>query len=181
MNRIATDPHWLRTLLLAGAADHRPDAELLDRFARYREQPAFEAILRRHGPLVWGVCRRTLSNPADADDAFQATFLVLVQKARGLRDAERLGPWLYGVATRVATRARLRAANRRDRLRPHLDDLPSRDDGAWADRLDVRPILDAELSRLPAKHREVLVACLLEGFTADRNSRGLARNRACRR
>ena len=156
----------LELLFRRGAAP-QGDRALLDGFVTRGDQAAFEALVARHGPMVRGVCLRLLGSPHDADDAFQATFLVLVQKARGLRDAERLGPWLYGVATRVATRARLRAANRRDRLRPHLDDLPSRDDGAWADRLDVRPILDAELSRLPAKYREVLVACLLEGFTAE--------------
>ncbi len=154
-------------LLFRHGAAPQGDRALLDWFVTRGDQAAFEALVARHGPMVRGVCLRLLGSPHDADDAFQATFLVLVQKARGLRDAERLGPWLHGVATRVATRARLRAANRRDRLRPHLDDLPSRDDGAWADRLDVRPILDAELGRLPAKYREVLVACLLEGFTAE--------------
>lgn len=154
-------------LLFRHGAAPQGDRALLDRFVTRGDQAAFEALVARHGPMVRGVCLRLLGSPHDADDAFQATFLVLVQKARGLRDAERLGPWLHGVATRVATRARLRAANRRDRLRPHLDDLPSRDDGAWADRLDVRPIVDAELGRLPAKYREVLVACLLEGFTAE--------------
>ena len=114
--------------------------------------------------MVRGVCKRLLVNPHDADDAFQATFLVLVRKARQLRDPDRLGPWLYGVARRVATKARhaerppaARAAGRRfaDARSPRLD---------W---LDVTPILDAELDRLPAKHRDVLILCLLNGASAE--------------
>ncbi len=163
MNRIATDPHWLRTLLLVGATDHRPDAELLDRFARYGEQAAFEAILRRHGPLVWGVCRRTLSNPADADDAFQATFLVLVQKAGRVRHGGQLGPWLYGVAVKVARRVRDKS-----RRAPTCDPalaalLPDRDrpdpDADWLAHLD------RELHALPAKFRDPMVLCELQGLT----------------
>ena len=163
MNRIARDPHWLRTLLLVGATDHRPDAELLDRFARYREQAAFEAILRRHGPLVWGVCRRTLSNPADADDAFQATFLVLVQKAGRIKHGGQLGPWLYGVAVKVARRVR-DTARRGPTCDPELAALlPDRDrpdpDADWLAHLD------RELHALPAKFRDPLVLCELQGLT----------------
>jgi RNA polymerase sigma factor (sigma-70 family) len=163
LNRIATDPHWLRTLLLVGATDHRPDAELLDRFARYGEQAAFEAILRRHGPLVWGVCRRTLSNPADADDAFQATFLVLVQKAGRVEHGGQLGPWLYGVAVKVARRVRDKA-----RHAPTCDPelaalLPDRDrpdpDADWLAHLD------RELHALPAKFRDPMVLCELQGLS----------------
>ena len=163
MNRIARDPHWLRTLLLVGATDHRPDAELLDRFARYREQAAFEAILRRHGPLVWGVCRRTLTNPADADDAFQATFLVLVQKAGRIKHGGQLGPWLYGVAVKVARRVR-DTARRGPTCDPELAALlPDRDrpdpDADWLAHLD------RELHALPAKFRDPLVLCELQGLT----------------
>ena len=163
MNRIGTDPHWLRTLLLVGANDHRPDAELLDRFARYAEQAAFEAILRRHGPLVWGVCRRTLSNPADADDAFQATFLVLVQKAGRVTHGGQLGPWLYGVAVRVSRRLRDKA-RRVPTCDPELAALlPDREradpDADWLGNLDL------ELHALPAKFRDPMVLCELQGLS----------------
>ncbi len=163
MNRIATDPHWLRTLLLVGANEHRPDAELLDRFARYREQAAFEAILRRHGPLVWGVCRRTLSNPADADDAFQATFLVLVQNAGRVKHGGQLGPWLYGVAVKVARRVRDKS-RRVPTCDPELAALlPERErpdpDAEWLAHLD------RELHALPAKFRDPMVLCELQGLS----------------
>jgi RNA polymerase sigma factor (sigma-70 family) len=123
--------------------------------------------------MVLGVCRRLLGDPHDADDAFQATFLVLVRKGRQLRDAERLGPWLYGVATRVAKKARAREAKRRGCLRAVPVDIPATRDleGDW---LDVRPIVDAELGKLSPKFRDILVLCLLEGFTAEEASRQLS-------
>jgi RNA polymerase sigma factor (sigma-70 family) len=151
------------------------DGALLECFVSEGDQSAFEAIIARHGSMVLGVCRRVLRDPHDADDAFQATFLVLVKKARQLRDADRLGPWLYGVANRVATKARAREARRRGSLRVMPDDLayPHDADGDW---LDVRPILDAELSKLSPKLRDILVLCLLEGLTAEEVAgRGVAR------
>ena len=81
------------------------DGALLQRFVADGDESAFEAIVSRHGPMVLGVCRRLLGDSHDADNAFQATFIVLVRKARQLQNADRLGPWLYGVATRVATKA----------------------------------------------------------------------------
>ena len=147
------------------------DRALLDRFLDEGDQAAFEALVSRHGPMVLGVCRRLLASPQDADDAFQATFLVLVRKAGRLRDADRLGPWLYGVASRVAAKSRAREARRR-RQQVRAGDFPSRE-GPNHDLLDVRPILDAELGRIPAKLREVLILCLLEGATAEEASRRL--------
>jgi DNA-directed RNA polymerase specialized sigma24 family protein len=91
------------------------DAELLDRFARRKDEAAFAILLQRHGPMVLGVCRRLLQDTHEADDAFQATFLIFLQKARSLRDPASLGNWLYGVAYRVARRARAIAARWRAR------------------------------------------------------------------
>ena len=95
------------------------DGALLDRFVADGNELAFEALVARHGPMVRGVCRRLLVDPHDADDAFQATFLVLVRKASQLRDPNRLGPWLHGVARRVAAKARTRSA--RHRHEPPVD------------------------------------------------------------
>src|SRR5205814_5169544 len=104
----------LRSTMLA-RADGMTDAQLVEEFVLGREEAAFEALVLRHGPMVLGVCRRVLGNAADAEDAFQATFLVLVRKAAALRRRERLAAWLYGVACRVAARARAEAARRADR------------------------------------------------------------------
>src|SRR5262245_16060583 len=102
----------LNRLLRRGVAPSG-DGALLERFLAEGGDPAFEALVARHGPMVLGVCRRILASPHDADDAFQATFLVLARKAARLRAPDRLGPWLYGVATRVAKKARMRAARHR--------------------------------------------------------------------
>src|SRR3954469_21274287 len=91
-----------------------PDAALLAQFARTGDEAAFAGLVRRHGPMVLGLCRRLLADTHAADDAFQATFLVLAQKARRLRDPDRLGPWLFGVARRVALKVRARGERRRE-------------------------------------------------------------------
>src|SRR5690348_15855505 len=97
-----------------GAADDLPDPLLLDLFLRHGDEAAFAALVRRHGPMVLGVCRRHLGDLHAAEDAFQATFLLLVRKARSLRRPDRLGPWLYGVARRTAAKARALASRRRE-------------------------------------------------------------------
>src|SRR5262245_17855111 len=97
-----------------------PDGQLLERYAHGGDEVAFEALLRRHGPMVLGVCRRLLSNSADAEDAFQATFLVLVKKAKSVVPGERVGNFLYGVAYRAAQKAR-EAARRRSRAKQMRD------------------------------------------------------------
>ena len=96
----------------AAEPDHAPDRDLLDRFARHGDQQAFAALVRRHGPPVLGVCRRVLRDPHAAEDAFQATFLVLARKAHAIAQPEALGSWLYGVAIRVACKARAGAPGR---------------------------------------------------------------------
>ncbi|HEX5271995.1 MAG TPA: sigma-70 family RNA polymerase sigma factor, partial [Gemmataceae bacterium] len=149
--------------LAAAPAAEAADCALLERFVRRRDEAAFEALLARHGPLVLGACRRLLGDGADADDAFQATFLVLVRRAGSVRRAASLGPWLYGVATRVALKMRRAAARRhthegRAAMTARTDDGPEPAD-------DLRPVLDEELGRLPEKYRAALVACYLEGHT----------------
>src|SRR5690349_51992 len=98
----------------AAGADVPTDGQLLGRFVTGHDEAAFEELLRRHGPLVLGVCRRVLRHRDDADDAFQATFLVLLRKAGSIGKRESVGSWLYGVAYRVAAKARLRAGRRRE-------------------------------------------------------------------
>src|SRR5437764_1271455 len=110
--------HRLRWSLNPRGSDEATDTELLRRFLENREEEAFAALVRRHGPMVLNVCRRLVQNSADAEDAFQATFLVLVRRAAAIRKPQLLGNWLYGVAHRVAARARVQAARRRIREMP---------------------------------------------------------------
>src|SRR3954471_7084267 len=102
----------LRTLFGAGTVTGLDDLQLLERFVGRCDEAAFEALLARHGPLVLGACRRLLDDPADVEDAFQATFLVLARKAGALRHRRFLATWLYKVAYRVALRARAEAQRR---------------------------------------------------------------------
>ena len=149
----------------------RGDRALLDDFAARRDEGAFEALVARHGPMVRGVCRRVLGDAHDADDAFQATFLVLILKARRIRDADRLAPWLYGVATRVASKARVQAARRRARSGGTVDVvLASEPD---RDLVDVLPLVDAEVAALPPKLRDAVVLCLVEGASVAEAARRL--------
>jgi RNA polymerase sigma factor (sigma-70 family) len=152
----------LRKVALARDGCGLSDGQLLERYVAGRDEGAFEALLRRHGPMVWGVVRRVAGHGPDAEDAFQATFLVLVRKADSLRARELVGNWLYGVAYRTALKARTAAARRRARERqveqmPHPEVGP---DEAWS---DLQPLLDRELERLPDKYRVPLVLCELEG------------------
>jgi RNA polymerase sigma factor (sigma-70 family) len=135
------------------------DDELLGRFIERRDEAAFAALVNRHGPMVWGVCRRRLSHH-DAEDAFQATFIVLARKASSIAHRATVGNWLYGVAHQTALQAR-RTAGRRREVQVETPDVEAPQD-QWA---DVRPILDEELSRLPDHYRAVIVLCDLEGRT----------------
>jgi RNA polymerase sigma factor (sigma-70 family) len=162
--------HWgtvlerLRTLAGASGADADADGPLLERFTVRRDEAAFEALLRRHGPLVLGVCRRVLQNSHDADDAFQATFLVLARKAAALDKSGSVANWLYTVAYHIALRARADATRRRAQER-ELPAMPTTEPSADALWRDLRPVLDEELNRLPEKHRAPVVLCYLEGKT----------------
>jgi RNA polymerase sigma factor (sigma-70 family) len=140
------------------------DGQLLESFVARQDEAAFEALVRRHGPMVWGVCRRVLRNPHDADDAFQATFLVLVRKAASVVPRELVANWLYGVARTTALRAKVATAKRwvRERQVPTMPEpelmQPERD--LWR---DLQPLLDQELRRLPEKYRVPVILCDLEG------------------
>src|SRR5438874_11712974 len=111
----------VRRFLRAARPEADSDRARVERFARTRDERAFAELVRRHGPMVLGVCRRVLRHAADADDAFQATFLILVRRAGAVRDPDRLGPWLFGVAWRTANK--LRASRRPGAPLPH--DLPA--------------------------------------------------------
>jgi len=161
---VATDRTNMRLGLLrairAHDAESTGDGQLLHRFVARRDEAAFAELVRRHGPMVLGVCRRVLGNHADADDAFQATFLVLVQKADSLRTRPVLGDWLHGVARRTAQNARAAAARRRAK-----EQTAARAEAAAESRNDWLPLLDEELGRLPEKYRLPVVLCDLEGRT----------------
>jgi RNA polymerase sigma factor (sigma-70 family) len=153
-----------------------PDGELLQRFVASQDESAFEVLVWRHGPLVMNVCRRVLSDAHDAEDAFQATFVILSRKAGTIGRGESLGAWLYKVASRVALRARTMRARRQGREKP-LDDQPIAEPGsapeegvAWK---ELAPLLDAEVNRLPEKYRKVFVLCYLEGKTNEAAARQL--------
>src|SRR5947208_3187555 len=152
---------YLRKVALRAAGDNSTDAELLEAFLTRRDQAAFEMLLRRHGAMVLGVCRRALRNAHDAEDAFQATFLVLVRKAATIRPRDMVGNWLYGVACRTSLDARRAAAKRRAKEAAVLPRTQPPD----GDRTDPRAVLDEELQRLPPKCRAVIVLSDLEGKT----------------
>jgi RNA polymerase sigma factor (sigma-70 family) len=154
----------VRRLVGERAADETSDGHLLGRFIRGGDEAAFELLLLRHGPMVLGTCRRTLGDAHLAEDAFQATFLVLVRKAASLRHRDRVAGWLHGVACRVALKARAQAARQRQRQK-EMADVPTADTTAAADWRDLRPVLDQEIARLPARYREPFVLAYLEGRT----------------
>jgi RNA polymerase sigma factor (sigma-70 family) len=161
--------HLRRTVLREAAG--LGDAELLGRFLEGRDEAALAALVRRHGPMVWGVCRRLLGHH-DAEDAFQATFLVLVKKAAAVVPRELVGNFLYGVAHQTALQARRTAARRRARevqvtVMPEPEAVPP---DQWP---DVKPLLDQELGRLPDIYRTVVVLCDLEGRTRKEVARQL--------
>jgi RNA polymerase sigma factor (sigma-70 family) len=147
----------LRRVAARLTSDPTPDGELLARFLGHRDEAAFAALVRRHAAMVFGTCRRVLGNAADADDAFQAAFVVLVRKADSLTDRVCVGNFLYGVAFHTALKAKAMAAKRRTReMRAERREPP-------ADQSELLAALDAELARLPDKYREPVVLCELEG------------------
>jgi RNA polymerase sigma factor (sigma-70 family) len=158
--------HRLRGLAEARATRDLTDAQLLRRFRARGEEAAFALLLQRHGPMVLGVCRRLLRQEQDAEDAFQATFLVLARNAAAIRARDSLSSWLYGVARRVALRARGQAAARQARER-QATTRPGADPGDEAGRRELRALLDEEVGRLPPKYRAAVVLCDLQGKTHE--------------
>ena len=156
----------VRRFAAAARPEDDPDRILVERFARSRDERAFAELVRRHGPMVLGVCRRVLRHTADADDAFQATFLILVRRAAALRDPDRLGAWLYGVAWRTANKLR---ASRRPGA-PLPEEVPARE-SPWQTDWPVE--LDAAIARLPEKYRTPIVLCHLQGLSTAEAARRL--------
>jgi RNA polymerase sigma factor (sigma-70 family) len=140
------------------------DSELLDCFVKERDSVAFRNLVVRHGPVVLQVCRAVLQDPHEADDTFQATFLVLVRKAPSIQDPESLGGWLRGVAYRTAVRSRCRTARRRVIERTLADKSPSEHSH---EKLapELRQMIREELDRIPDSYRQALTLCYLEGLT----------------
>jgi len=165
-------PRALHRLREALALDQPPiaDADLLRQFRESRDPAAFESLVRRHGPGVMSACRKVLSDDADVEDAFQAAFLILLRDGRSIRKGASVGSWLYGVAHRVALKAR--AARRR---RTHVESrAPAREstthDLSWP---EACAILHEELDRLPDKYRLPVMLCYLEGLARDEAARRL--------
>jgi RNA polymerase sigma-70 factor (ECF subfamily) len=148
------------------------DALLLERFVEQWDQAAFRDLVLRHGPMVLGVCRRILRDPHAAEDAFQVTFLLLVRKAASVRKRESVGPWLYGVARRVALEARGIASRRPVPLRMDPE-VPVVDDRDGLERDELHAALHEELGRLPEKYRAPLVLCYFEGLPHEAVARQL--------
>jgi RNA polymerase sigma factor (sigma-70 family) len=167
----------IEVLWATGTLTGLSDAQLLGRFADARgrdamAEAAFRELVNRHGPMVLGVCRQILGNRHDVEDTFQSTFLVLVRKARSIRVGESLAPWLCGVAYRTAQRARAATA------RYHQADLGQIEESAASStdvayQFDLRPLLHDELNRLPAKFRDPIVLCHLEGKSHEEAARML--------
>jgi RNA polymerase sigma factor (sigma-70 family) len=161
----------LNTLFSVGAIGGLTDLQLLERFTCHRDETAFQALVERHGPMVLRVCRAVLRDPADADDAFQATFLVLVRRAGSLWVRESLGPWLFQVAGRTAARARL-AAVRRRRYELRAAEMVARPPHE-GECDDLVRLVHEEVSRLPERYRTAVVLCLLEGLTTEQAAQHL--------
>ncbi len=148
------------------------DGQLLERYLASGDETAFEALVQRHGPMVLGLCRRMLRDQHDIDDAFQATFLVLVRTGRSIRDRNLVSTWLYRVAFRVARQARNRSIRVRSR-EVQVASLEASADIEAADFREIGPALDQELNRLPEKYRAALVLCYFQGRTHDQAAQAL--------
>jgi RNA polymerase sigma factor (sigma-70 family) len=159
--------------LSSSSADQQLDGDLVSRFVSTQDEAAFAEILRRHGPMVYGVCRRILGVNPDADDAFQAVFLVLARKANTIRPPGMVGNWLHGVAVRTANKARVMNARRVNRDRKVAAERVATVSDQFSTRAETLELIDAELAELPEVYRAVLVACDLNGKSRSEAARQL--------
>jgi RNA polymerase sigma factor (sigma-70 family) len=168
----ATILRYVRNLVEAEDAQSLPDGDILRQFVATRDEQAFAILLQRHAPTVWGVCRQLLRSEQDAEDAFQATFLLLVRKAGSIRKSESLGCWLHGVAYRIALRARQSAQTRKTHERNAAGHKPDAvaPDLAWR---GIEAALDEEVERLPRAYRTPFVLCCLGSKTREEAAREL--------
>ena len=171
-NPLHTVLDHLRRLHRVADVSQRSDGELLHSFTTHNDQDAFSAVVSRHAPLVWGVCRRILGHRQDAEDAFQATFLVLARRAGSVRWQASIGGWLHTVAQRLAVRLRKQIEQRRIHER-EASRMPPGD----VSLRDLAAVVDEELRRLPAKYREPLLLHYLQGATAEAAARQLRLSR----
>jgi RNA polymerase sigma factor (sigma-70 family) len=163
----------IQTLFDAGTVAGLSDRQLLERFTSARDgssEAAFEVLVRRHGPMVLRVCRNVLKDWNDAEDAFQATFVILARRCASIRRRDSVESWLFGVACRVAARARVEAARRRAVERRGATEAesalgPPGDSGA--DDAEIGPIVLEEVRRLPEKYRAAVVLCYWQGLTQE--------------
>ena len=156
---------YLRNVAILRADRAQTDGQLLERFITQQDEAAFALLVERHGPMVLGLCRRVLRDSHDAEDAFQATFLVLFRRASAIQKRASVSSWLFGVAWRTALRARERRARVRAlELAASIKTAASTPEPAWD---DVAYMLDEEVSRLPEKYREPVVLCYLKGATYE--------------
>jgi RNA polymerase sigma factor (sigma-70 family) len=163
---------FLRRLVSPPELEQTSDRALVDAFVRRRDEAAFTAMVRRHGPMVLAVCGRVVRDPATAEDAFQATFLVLARRAGSVRKRDSLGSWLHGVALRVARRAQARQGREARRQRP-LGDEDGADRATEPGDPQVRAVVAQELDGLPEPYRAPLVLCYLEGLSVEQAARRL--------
>src|SRR5262245_32292642 len=178
-----TKPSPIRDFLRLLVADPRvatcSDRELLGHFLTGKDEAAFEAIVRRHGPMVFDVCRKMLANAADAEDAFQATFLVLARKAASIRNTTSLASWLHGVAYRTACRARTNFARRRRHEARGAAPEPPEAEGDLTWR-EAQAVIHQELAALAERYRSPLVLCYLGGKTQEAAAAELGNARSTR-
>jgi RNA polymerase sigma factor (sigma-70 family) len=162
----------LRRLAGARRPDPGPDGHLLERFTAHRDEAAFAGLVRRHGPMVLGVCRSVLRHEQDAEDAFQATFLVLARKAASIRQQGSVAGWLYEVAYRVAIKAQAGSARRRARER-RASAMATSDPTLDMTLRDLQRVLHEEMRELPDRYRVPLVLCYLQGLSQEEAAKQL--------
>jgi RNA polymerase sigma factor (sigma-70 family) len=174
-NRFQSSSRSLATLFNTGSLAAQSDRELLECFQSEQgpvAQEAFRTLVERHGPMVLGLCRSLVRDQHEAEDAFQATFLVLVRKAASIKRRDTVGPWLYGVASRVARGARIRLIRRRKREVSVTTEIPARDrQGSDGNSIEQR--LHQEIARLPESFRKPIILCCLQRLSYDMAARTL--------